>query len=193
MQPVDLGSGGFMLNRVFYTAPSRLIGHRLRVRLYDDRLECFLGSTAMMTVRRGEPVSDSKGGHVVDYRHVIHALRKKPMALLNLAYRDQLFPRPAYARAFEALLATAGDRRRLQDHGRVAGAGPRPDLRSRTRRGARGLCRCGPIARSGVLARLLRSGAGIGAVDRRRGRATLGLRRAGGDRRRRRNASQVAA
>jgi hypothetical protein len=48
-------------------------------------------------------VSDSKGGHVVDYRHVIHALRKKPMALLNLVYRDQLFPRPAYARAFEAL------------------------------------------------------------------------------------------
>ena len=104
-------SGGFMLNRVFYTAPSRLIGHRLRVRLYDDRLECFLGSTLMMTVRRGQPVSDSKGGHVVDYRHVIHALRKKPMALLNLVYRDQLFPRPAYARVFETLLAVVGDRR----------------------------------------------------------------------------------
>ena len=104
-------SGGFMLDRVFYTAPSRLIGHRLRVRLYDDRLECFLGSTVMMTVRRGEPVSHSKGGHVVDYRHVIHALRKKPMALLNLVYRDQLFPRPAYRHAFEALLAAVGDRR----------------------------------------------------------------------------------
>jgi transposase InsO family protein len=104
-------SGGFTLNRVFYTAPSRLIGHRLRVRLFDDRLECFLGSTAMMTLRRGRPVSETKRGHVVDYRHVIHALRKKPMALLNLVYRDQLFPRPAYARAFEALLATAGDRR----------------------------------------------------------------------------------
>jgi hypothetical protein len=36
-------SGGFILRRVFYTAPSRLIGHRLRVHLYDDRLECFLG------------------------------------------------------------------------------------------------------------------------------------------------------
>ena len=35
----------------------------------------------MMTLRRGRPVSESKGGHVVDYRHVIHALRKKPMAL----------------------------------------------------------------------------------------------------------------
>jgi hypothetical protein len=104
-------SGGFTLRRVFYTAPSRLIGHRLRVHLYDDRLECFLGSTPMMTLRRGQMVSVSKGGHVVDYRHVIHALRKKPMALLNLVYRDQLFPRPAYARAFETLCAEVGDKR----------------------------------------------------------------------------------
>ena len=42
----------------------------------------------MMTLRRGRPASESKGGHVVDYRHVIHALRKKPMALNNLVYRD---------------------------------------------------------------------------------------------------------
>ena len=104
-------SGGFILRRVFYTAPSRLIGHRLRVHLYDDRLECFLGATAMMTLRRGRPVSESKGGHVVDYRHVIHALRKKPMALNNLVYRDQLFPRPAYARAYEALHQSVGDKR----------------------------------------------------------------------------------
>jgi len=65
----------------------------------------------MMTLRRGRPVSESKGGHVVDYRHVIHALRKKPMALNNLVYRDQLFPRPAYARAFEALHQSVGDKR----------------------------------------------------------------------------------
>ncbi len=104
-------SGGFILRRVFYTAPSRLIGHRLRIHLYDDRLDCFLGSTPMMTLQRGRPLSNSKGGHVVDYRHVIHALRKKPMALLNLVYRSQLFPRPAYARAFEALRAEAGDKR----------------------------------------------------------------------------------
>jgi hypothetical protein len=104
-------SGGFILRRVFYTAPSRLIGHRLRVHLYDDRLDCFLGSTLMMTLRRGHQPSADKGGHVVDYRHVIHALRKKPMALLNLVYRDQLFPRPAYRRAFEALCAEVGDGR----------------------------------------------------------------------------------
>jgi hypothetical protein len=103
-------SGGFTLRRVFYTVPSRLIGHRLRVRIWDDRLDCFLGATHVATLRRGQPVSQSKGGHVVDYRHVIHALRRKPMALLNLVYRDRLFPRPAYARAFEALREAGDDR-----------------------------------------------------------------------------------
>ena len=32
------------------------------------------------------------------------------MALLNLVYRDQLFPRRAYALAFDALLAALGER-----------------------------------------------------------------------------------
>ena len=104
-------AGGFILKRVFYTVPSRLIGHRLRARLYDDRIDCYLGSTHVVTLRRGQPVSATQGGHVVDYRHVIHALRKKPMALLNLVYRDQLFPRIAYARAFEMLRIEQGDKR----------------------------------------------------------------------------------
>lgn len=104
-------SGGFTLRKVFYTVPSRLIGHRLRVHLFDDRLDCFLGGTHVLSLPRGRSLGNGKHGHVVDYRHVIHALRRKPMALLNLVYRDQLFPRQAYARAFEALLA-AGDERR---------------------------------------------------------------------------------
>ncbi len=33
------------------------------------------------------------------------------MALNNLVYRDQLFPRPAYRRAFETLCTEQGDRR----------------------------------------------------------------------------------
>jgi len=103
-------SGGFILRRVFYTVPSKLIGHRLRVRIFDDRLECFLGTTRLATLRRGRPVSENRGGHVVDYRHVIHALRRKPMALANLVYRDQLFPRPAYRRTFESLRERYDDR-----------------------------------------------------------------------------------
>ena len=43
-------SSGFTLRKVFYSVPSRLIGHRLRVRLYDDRLDVFI-----VRVRRRPP------------------------------------------------------------------------------------------------------------------------------------------
>lgn len=101
-------SSGFLLRHVFYTVPTRLIGHRLRVRLYDDRLECFLGSTLVITLPRGRRprgAVSNRNGHVVDYHHVIHTLRRKPMALLNLVYRDQLFPREAFRRTWELLIA----------------------------------------------------------------------------------------
>jgi hypothetical protein len=97
-------SSGFVLRKVFYTTPSRLIGHRLRVRLYDDRLEVFLGSTLQMSMPRGRAHANGAHDHVVDYRHIIHSLRRKPMALMGLVYRDKLFPRQAYRRAFEALI-----------------------------------------------------------------------------------------
>ena len=103
-------SGGFFLRRVFYTVPSRLIGHRLRVRIYDDRLECFLGGTSVQTLRRGRSIDGNRRGHVVDYHHIIHALRRKPMALLNLVYRDQLFPRDAFRHAWDRLVATQASR-----------------------------------------------------------------------------------
>jgi len=107
-------NGGFALRRIFYTVPSRLIGHRLRVRLYDERLECLLGGTLVLTLPRGRipkgRADRGRCGHVVDYRHVIHALRRKPMALLHLVYRDQLFPRDAYRHAWDRLIATQSSR-----------------------------------------------------------------------------------
>ena len=105
---------GFTVRRVFYTVPARLVGHQLTVRLYDDRLEVFLGTTPLMTLARGRPGA-GRNGYVVDYRHVIHALRRKPMALRNLIYRDALFPRAAYQRTFEALLAANGERAACRD------------------------------------------------------------------------------
>jgi hypothetical protein len=104
-------SSGFVLRKVFYTVPSRLIGFRMQVRIYDDRLECFVGQRPALTLCRGRSQPDGRHGHVVDYRHVIHSLRRKPMALLNLVYRDALFPRAAYRLAWEKLLADGDPRR----------------------------------------------------------------------------------
>lgn len=128
-------SGGFLLRHVFYIVPSRLIGHRLRVRLYDDRLECLLGSTLVVTLARGRPYqgkgSPNRTLHVVDYRHVIHALRRKPAALLNLVYRDQLFPRDAYRRVWEKLVAAGPPRTACRVMVGLLGAGSRARLRGR--------------------------------------------------------------
>ncbi len=85
-------SSGFTLRKVFYTVPSRLIGHRLRVRLHDDRLDVFLGATKLTTLVRGRSSRAGKHGHVVDYRHVIHSLRRKPMALIGIVYREHPVP-----------------------------------------------------------------------------------------------------
>jgi len=103
-------SGGFVLRKVFYTVPSRLIRHRPRAHLFDDRVELFVGGTRVLTLNRGRPGRDGKRGHVVDYRHVIHALRRKPMALLNLVYRDQLWPRESYRHMFDHLCEGIGER-----------------------------------------------------------------------------------
>ena len=97
-------SSTFNVKKVFYTVPSRLIGHRLRVRLFDDRLDVLAGGTLLMTLARGRADSSGKHGYVVDYRHIIHSLRRKPMALLNLVYRAQLFPRDAYRLTFDRLI-----------------------------------------------------------------------------------------
>ena len=105
-------SSGFVLRKVFYTVPSTLIGHRLKGRIYDDRLELWLGASPILTLPRGRPPARGRGGHahVVNYHHVIHSLRTKPQALAGLRYRDQLFPHTAYRRCWDALSAALDQR-----------------------------------------------------------------------------------
>jgi transposase len=96
-------TGGFMVHNIFYSAPSRLIGQRLRVHVYDDRIEAFLGATPVVSHPRLRSRGDGVRLHRVDYRHLIHALRRKPQALAGSVYRDGLFPRTEYAAAWAAL------------------------------------------------------------------------------------------
>jgi hypothetical protein len=98
-------TGGFLVHGIFYSAPSRLIGQRLRVHVYDDRIEAWLGSTHVVSHSRLRARQDGRRVHCVDYHHVIHALRRKPQALAASVYRDSLFPRGEYAAAWAALEA----------------------------------------------------------------------------------------
>lgn len=90
-----------------YTVPSRLKGELVRVRVYEDRLEVFYGGTRQLTVERllGE------GGHRVNYRHIIWSMVRKPGAFERYRYREALFPRPVFRRAYEALAEARGTTR----------------------------------------------------------------------------------
>ena len=104
------------VDRILYSVPSRLIGCTLEIHLYDDRLEAFLGGTLVATlVRLRVKAPDRSRGHQIDYHHVIGTLRRKPQALRYLIYRDALFPRPAYARAWAALDAGRSAKQACRD------------------------------------------------------------------------------
>jgi hypothetical protein len=107
--------GTFTVRGVLYSTPSRLIGHRLKVRLYSDRLECYLSGALVLTLARGRRSDHGRGrGRMLDYRHFIEALKRKPQAFAGLAFRDALFPREAYRRTWEVLQAKLPQRRACQ-------------------------------------------------------------------------------
>jgi len=95
--------GTFTVRAILYSAPSRLIGHRLKVRLYSDRLDCYLSGALVLTRVRGTRSPVGGRGRMIDYRHFIDALKRKPQAFKGLVFRDALFPREAYRRTWEQL------------------------------------------------------------------------------------------
>lgn len=89
-----------------YSVPSRLIGERVKVRIYDDRLEVIHGGVTQDTFER----LAGRLGHKIHYRHVIDSLIRKPGAFALYRYREDLFPTVAYRRAYDALLSRLPER-----------------------------------------------------------------------------------
>jgi hypothetical protein len=87
---------------VVYSVPSRLIGMILKVHLYDDRLECFIGSDLVVNLKRKRR-SHKKRVYQINYRHVIGALHRKPQAFRNYIYKEELFPTLAFRETWERL------------------------------------------------------------------------------------------
>jgi hypothetical protein len=106
--------GTFTVRAILYSAPSRLIGHRLKVRLYSDRLDCYLSGVLVLTLARGTRSPTGGRARVIDYRHFIDELKRKPQAFKGLVFRDALFPREAYRRTWEQLDARLTQRQACQ-------------------------------------------------------------------------------
>lgn len=87
----------------FYSVPSRLIGERVAVRIYGERIELWYGGGMVESIERLR----GKGKYRVDYRHVIDSLVRKPGAFAECRYRQCLFPRLIFRIAYDALCEEA--------------------------------------------------------------------------------------
>jgi len=89
-----------------YSVHSRLIGEKVDVRLYAEHVEvCYAGSAIQRMPRlRGQRK------HLINYRHVIDSLVRKPGAFENYKYREEMFPTSRFRMAYDALRETTQKR-----------------------------------------------------------------------------------
>ena len=92
-------SSTIRVNHNVYSVDSRLIGERIKVRLFMDHLEIWYGQKRadLLPRLRGE------GKHKINYRHIIDSLVRKPGAFENYRYRDDLFPTSRFRIVYDDL------------------------------------------------------------------------------------------
>ncbi len=103
-------TGIITVRQSYYSVPSKLIGSTLSVHVYDDRLECYLATTLVMTVGRLRWSKSGPRPRNINYLHVIPELSRKPQAFRNYIFRNDLFPSEEYRRAWALLNSQNDDR-----------------------------------------------------------------------------------
>jgi hypothetical protein len=86
-----------------YSVGSRLIGEMVEVRLHCEHLEVRYGQRVVERL----PRLRGENRHRIDYRHIIDWLVRKPGALANYRYREDLFPTSRFRMAYDALRQTS--------------------------------------------------------------------------------------
>ena len=82
-----------------YSVHSRLIGEKVKVRVYADHLEVWYGQRKVDHFPRLRGENKAR----IDYRHIIDCLIKKPGAFSNYRYRRCLFPSSQFRMAYDWL------------------------------------------------------------------------------------------
>ena len=95
------------VKKVGYSVPARWIGHEVKVEVYESELKIYAGRELLLTL----PRQGGDRGVVLDYRHVIEHLLRKPGAFEEYRYREELFLSPTYRQAYDRLIAEQGQRR----------------------------------------------------------------------------------
>lgn len=105
-EPVVSSHSLIRVRKNTYSVPSRLIGHTLRVELHEAELKVYLGRDFLFCL----PRLRGDRGSLVDFRHVIGALLRKPGAFIHYRHREALYPSAAFRAGYDRLVADHGER-----------------------------------------------------------------------------------
>ena len=93
------------VKEVTYSVPARFIQRRLRARVTEQNVDVYHGGERVVELVR------SKGRRpVIDFRHVIQALLRKPGAFARYRHREELFPDATFRAAHDKLVRDHGQR-----------------------------------------------------------------------------------
>ena len=90
--------------KIVYSVPSRLIGHKVRVHIYETKVIIFEEREKIAEFDR----KPGSGGRI-NWRHVISSLVRKPGAFQRYKYREQMFPGVIWRKVYEHLCTCKKD------------------------------------------------------------------------------------
>lgn len=95
-----------------YSIDSRLKGERVEVRLYTNYVEIWYAQRRVdrFTRLRGQ------GKQLINYRHIIDTLVRKPGAFENYRYREELFPTSRFRMAYDQLREAVGSQAAVKEY-----------------------------------------------------------------------------
>lgn len=82
---------------VTYSVPSRLIAYTLKAMVYRQTIDLFYGQKSILTLPR------LTAGVLINYRHIIDSLLRKPGAFDSYQYKACLYPTPVFRKAYDLL------------------------------------------------------------------------------------------
>jgi hypothetical protein len=100
------------VNKMVYSVPNRLIGVKLLARIGENEIVLLAGAREVARL----PLSRGDRGAVIDFRHLIGHLLRKPGAFAGYRWREELFPSLVYRAAYDRLERVGGyaDKRYLE-------------------------------------------------------------------------------
>ena len=100
------------VNKMVYSVPCRLIGVKLLARIGENEIALLVGAREVARL----PLSRGDRGAVIDFRHLIGHLLRKPGAFAGYRWREEMFPTLVYRAAYDRLERVGGavDKRYLE-------------------------------------------------------------------------------